>query len=176
MNSTDTTAELFERIRFRGNPIAHPDAVVTCGRARFTVLTPRLIRLEWSASAQHEDRGTYAFPTRYAPEPSPFEVRVEDDATEIDTGSLTLRYQPDDPFNAHNTSISAERGFTSSPWHNAIFRNNLIVGSQRYAMETEGSLADLDYNGWSRVKTAAELGVNKTTLWRKMKKYDISTP
>ncbi len=31
-------------------------------------------------------------------------------------------------------------------------------------------------NNWNRLKTAAELGVHKTTLWRKMKKLGIKTP
>ena len=31
-------------------------------------------------------------------------------------------------------------------------------------------------HGGSRVKTAADLGINKTTLWRKMKKYGITFP
>ena len=31
-------------------------------------------------------------------------------------------------------------------------------------------------NGWNRRKTAAELGVHKTTLWRKMRKLGISPP
>jgi transcriptional regulator with PAS, ATPase and Fis domain len=34
----------------------------------------------------------------------------------------------------------------------------------------------LKKNKWSRVKTAAELGINKSTLWRKMKKLGIETP
>lgn len=31
-----------------GNPKADPRAVVEAGNARFTVLTPQLIRMEWS--------------------------------------------------------------------------------------------------------------------------------
>lgn len=31
-------------------------------------------------------------------------------------------------------------------------------------------------NNWNRLKTAAQLGVHKTTLWRKMKKLGIKTP
>ena len=37
---------LFERIRFRGDPVASPDSTVVSGQARFTILTPRLIRLD----------------------------------------------------------------------------------------------------------------------------------
>jgi len=50
----------------------------------------------------------------------------------------------------HNTSWSAARGFVSSAWRNGLFRNNLILSSQGYAMETEATLADMDYDGWNR--------------------------
>ena len=30
------------------DPVAAPEAVVVSGNARFTVLTPRLVRMEWS--------------------------------------------------------------------------------------------------------------------------------
>src|SRR6266568_4388415 len=34
------------------NPVADPRATVTVGRARFTVLTPELIRMEWAADGK----------------------------------------------------------------------------------------------------------------------------
>ena len=43
-----TPSALYGRIRYRGQPVAHHDAVVISGRARFTFLTSRLVRLEWS--------------------------------------------------------------------------------------------------------------------------------
>jgi transcriptional regulator of acetoin/glycerol metabolism len=32
----------------------------------------------------------------------------------------------------------------------------------------------LEQHGWNRQKTAAALSINRTTLYKKMKKYDIS--
>ena len=32
----------------------------------------------------------------------------------------------------------------------------------------------LDANGWNRQNTARTLGINRTTLYKKMKKFDIS--
>ena len=45
-------------------------------------------------------------------------------------------------------------------------------------MQAEAStiLESLRMHGGSRVKAAAHLGINKTTLWRKMKKYGITYP
>ena len=67
-----------ERVRFRGKPLANPLNVVHSGRARFTILAPRLLRLEWSETGQWEDRATYAFPTRSGP-PVPHQSRLEGD-------------------------------------------------------------------------------------------------
>ncbi len=38
--------------------VANPNAIVVSGNARFTVLTPQLIRIEWSTSGAFEDRPT----------------------------------------------------------------------------------------------------------------------
>lgn len=48
------------------NPVANAKAVVTAGNARFTVLTDRLIRMEYSSSGSFEDRATVAFLNRCA--------------------------------------------------------------------------------------------------------------
>lgn len=37
---------------------AHPEALVVAGRARFTILTPRLIRMEYAEDGVFEDRAT----------------------------------------------------------------------------------------------------------------------
>jgi sigma-54 dependent transcriptional regulator, acetoin dehydrogenase operon transcriptional activator AcoR len=42
--------------------------------------------------------------------------------------------------------------------------------------EIESIIEALREHGGNRRKTAAHLGINKTTLWRKMKKYEISYP
>src|ERR1700683_3086597 len=51
------------------NPVADPKAVVTVGNARFTVLTPQLIRMEWSADGKFEDHASFVFLNRRLPVP-----------------------------------------------------------------------------------------------------------
>src|SRR5258708_6889531 len=75
----------FDRIKMGGNSKAHPNSIVICGQARFTILTSRLIRLEWSATGKFEDRATFAFPGRYA-EPPAFQRQLNGTQTEINTG------------------------------------------------------------------------------------------
>ena len=52
------------------NPVAHPDAVVRSGKARFTVLTPEMIRIQYSDRALFEDRATFAIVNRRLPVPA----------------------------------------------------------------------------------------------------------
>ena len=42
------------------------------------------------------------------------------------------------------------------------------------ADEKEKIRRELNRCGWNRGKTAASLGMNRTTLWRKMKKYSLT--
>ena len=51
------------------DPVADPKAVVTVGHARFTVLTPQLIRMEWSADGKFEDHASFVFINRRLPVP-----------------------------------------------------------------------------------------------------------
>ena len=51
------------------NPVADPKAIVTIGNARFTVLTPQLIRMEWSADGKFEDHASLVFINRRLPVP-----------------------------------------------------------------------------------------------------------
>ena len=100
------TNDLLDRIRFRGDPVANPKNVVVRGKARFTVLTERMIRLEWSETGEFEDRGTYAFPTRFATAPE-YTVKIEEDRLVIRTSLLEVGYKPESGrFNAENLSIT----------------------------------------------------------------------
>lgn len=51
------------------HPRAHEDATVVAGQARFTVLTARLIRLEFSEDGRFEDRASLTFVNRLLPVP-----------------------------------------------------------------------------------------------------------
>lgn len=46
------------------DPRASAKAVVVAGNARFTVLTPQLIRMEWSEDGVFEDRASLTFINR----------------------------------------------------------------------------------------------------------------
>ena len=74
------------------NPVADPAAVVESGNARFTVLTSKMIRIEYSSSRQFEDRATLAIVNRKLPVPS-FTTEEADGYLYIRTADITLRYK-----------------------------------------------------------------------------------
>jgi hypothetical protein len=140
--TTRDSSGLFERIRFKGRPIAHPDSVVVSGDARFTVLTPRLVRLEWSETGRFEDRGTYAFPTRYTQRPPHVSVRTAGDDLLIDTGALLVRYARDSgPFSAENLSIAFGLEGERREWVPGSCDERNLRGTRRTLDGCEGDAA-----------------------------------
>lgn len=79
------------------NPVADPAAVVTSGNARFTVLTSQMIRIQYSQTAQFEDRATFAIVNRHLPVPE-FTTETSDGYLYIRTEDLTLRYKEGSAF------------------------------------------------------------------------------
>lgn len=74
------------------DPLADSAAVVTSGTMRFTILTPRLVRIQYSASKKFEDRATFAVVNRRLPVPE-FTTREEGNTLIIETSALTIRYK-----------------------------------------------------------------------------------
>lgn len=77
------------------NVILAATAVVLSGNARFTVLTDRLIRMEYAPDGRFEDRPTLTFVNRNLPVPSFSTNRLtgaSDEGVAIDTGRVRLTY------------------------------------------------------------------------------------
>src|SRR5215470_4859606 len=78
-------------------PAADPKAIVTLGRARFTVLTPQLIRMEWAADGKFEDRASLVFLNRKLPVPKftrELSGAGETRSLVLKTSELTLSFSP----------------------------------------------------------------------------------
>ena len=74
------------------NPAADPAAVVDCGNARFTVLTPQMVRIQYSDKKLFEDRATFAIVNRRLPVPQ-FTTRQDNGYLYINTDALSLIYK-----------------------------------------------------------------------------------
>src|ERR1700678_4718980 len=75
------------------DPVADPRAVVTTAHARFTILTPQLIRMEWAADGKFEDHASLVFLNRRLPVPEfTHESAPNGGSTVIQTSVLKLVY------------------------------------------------------------------------------------
>lgn len=74
------------------NPKANEKSIVCGEKYRFTVLTDRLLRLEYCEDGQFEDRATQCVVNRNFPVPS-FSVKEKDGVLTIETDCLRLTYR-----------------------------------------------------------------------------------
>ncbi len=95
---------------------ANPDATVVSGNARFTVLTPEMIRIEYSDKGVFEDKATFAVVNRNLDVPA-FEKKEDDTFLYINTDKLSLKYRKDskietDPASSQNLIITLNNNGT----------------------------------------------------------------
>lgn len=74
------------------NPVADQAAIVTSGSMRFTVLTPEMIRIEYSALKKFEDRASFVVLNRKLPVPA-YTTKSENGYLYITTDKLELKYR-----------------------------------------------------------------------------------
>lgn len=112
------------------NSVADPAAVVTVGRARFTVLTPELIRMEYSPAGRFEDRASYVFVNRRLPVPR-YTTAEQDGLFTLRTDRLELAYRPDAPFSKENLSIRFRLDGRSVTWTPGMEDKGNLRGTYR---------------------------------------------
>lgn len=97
---------------FQYNPVASSKATVINGNARFTVLTDRVIRLEYTNTTSFVDAATLAFVNRATPDVS-FTSNVVGNTLQIQTKYLSLSYFVGQPFSKTSLNITVKSA--SSP-------------------------------------------------------------
>ena len=119
------------------NPKANPGAEVVCGNARFTVLTPRLIRMEWSADGRFEDNATLAIVNRNLPVPS-YKKAAKGKGVVITTEGLKLTYTGEGKFNGKNLKVefkmadpSSKKGVKTVVWTPDSDDSGNLLGTTR---------------------------------------------
>lgn len=119
--------------------MADPHAVVVAGQARFTVLTPQLIRMEWAADGKFVDDPSLIFLNRRLPVPS-FEKKVHAGEVLIHTADLQLTYKPQPKrgdagqtagFNANNLEITLTVDGKPVTWHPGMASSGNLLGTTR---------------------------------------------
>ena len=74
------------------NGKANPEAVIVSGNVRFTILTPHIVRMEWSEDGIFEDLASLTFVNRSLPAPK-FEKNESDGYLQIKTESMIVKYK-----------------------------------------------------------------------------------
>lgn len=136
------------------NPKADARAVVTSGNARFTVLTPQLIRMEWSADGQFEDRATLTFVNRETPVPE-FKVRESKSKLTITTPALTLTYLKNGKFSDKNLKAVFTLNGREVVWTPSMENPQNLLGTTR----------TLDGADGSKLKEPMEQGILSRAGW-----------
>lgn len=121
------------------NPKAHAAAQVTCGDARFTVLTPRMIRMEYAADGRFEDRATLAVANRRLSTP-PFKVTRHANGITLRTSTLSLEYQNQPQgFTADSLRIRFKHKGAWTTWHYGQQDKRNLGGTARTLDEADGA-------------------------------------
>ena len=88
------------------NPTPTAENCLTFGKARFVLLSERMLRLEWAEDGAFADEATLAVVHRAQP-PVPHHCDMRGKALTLTTAAFTLRYTEDgNPFSAENLQVS----------------------------------------------------------------------
>lgn len=132
-----------ERIEFEmkkkylesGSPLANESAIVKGDKFRITVLTSRLLRIEYSENGIFNDSATFAVINRDFEVPK-YEIKNEDGILLITTEYIRFQYNTTKPFSkesmslryiGNNASVSAGRALPT--WHFGIDINDNLLGT-----------------------------------------------
>ena len=141
------------------NPVANPQAVIKEGKARFTVLTPEMIRIQYSDKSLFEDRATFAVVNRNLPVPS-FTTERKDGFLYIKTQALTLKYQIGGEI---NPSVPSDKVLSISLNMNG--RNVLWYPGKDDAMNLKGTTRTLDGQIGDNKRQELENGLLSRAGW-----------
>lgn len=99
------------------NPIANKEATVISGPARFTVLTNKIIRLEWQEDGNFQDQASFVFINRNLPVPH-YELQETNDSIIIKTDKLQIHYKKGtEKFNDQNLKITYKLNERWKHWY-----------------------------------------------------------
>ena len=115
------------------NPVADPRAVVVVGKARFTVLTPEMIRMEWTADGKFEDHASFVFINRRLPVPT-FSKEEAGKKLTLKTSALSLTYDrsvDDGKLTPENLSVELTVNGRQVTWHPGMTDTENLEGTTR---------------------------------------------
>ena len=147
------------QVQGKDNPIADPQAIVTSGNMRFTVLTPEMIRMEWSDTKQFEDRASFIAVNRNLPVPN-YTTETRDGYLYIKTDKLELKYKIGtnpvvNPASSENLKISFNLNGTPTYWY----------PGKKDPLNLKGTSRTLDHSKGDNMRGVMEDGLLSRSGW-----------
>ncbi|WNO52874.1 glycoside hydrolase family 31 protein [Stakelama saccharophila] len=119
---------------------AAPGAIVQRDHVRFTVLSPRVIRMEWSPDGRFVDSPSQVFVDREQPVPA-FTSTVRGGVLHIETEALRLTYKlGSGRFSATNLSVRSRNLDTAFGWHPGMAEASNLHGTTRTLDRFRGNI------------------------------------
>ncbi len=150
---------MLDYLKIGFHPKADPRAIIVYGRARFTVLSAKLIRMEYDPSAQFEDRASQVFWHRKQAVPE-FTHEIVDGLLTIETENLFLTYRPNDLGFTRNTLKILQKDMESA-WFYGMDNKTNLLGTVRTLDEVNGAIplkpGLIARSGWSLVDDSDSL-------------------
>lgn len=158
------------------DPIARPEATATAPGARFTVLTPRLLRLEYSANGRFEDRPSQAFWYRRQLTPQ-FTWGERDGRYHLETAYLHLEYTPD-PAGFTGETLTIRLKESGALWRYGQSDLANLCGTTRTLDEADGPIeleeGLLSRSGWAVYDDTRRLVFNEEG-WLELRRAPADT-
>ena len=149
------------------NPVADPAAVIVAGNARFTLLTPRLVRMEWAEDGRFEDRASLAILNRRLPVPHHTVTRNEGQIL-IATDSLRITYSGQEIFSPENLEVTFMMNGKPKKWHPGMDDSANLMGTARTLDGFNGTNRPRNFDkgllsrdGWALVDESARCLLEK---------------
>ncbi|MFW5714094.1 MAG: TIM-barrel domain-containing protein [Brevefilum sp.] len=144
-------------------PEANPEAIIQRGPVRFTVLTSRLIRLEYDPTQIFEDRPTQVVWYRDLSVPE-FTSSVDDETIRIETEHLLLTYQIQD-FGFYHRFLQIKLKDTGFIWNFGQENKTNLGGTVRTLDRIDGATplnpGLVSRTGWSQLDDSGSLVFNE---------------
>jgi hypothetical protein len=125
-----------------------PSQIIVDGSARFEILSPRLIRLEYAGDKQFADGATFNMIGRDQLSATPFSTYVKDSVRVIEIDNVIMKYlEGSGPFGASNVQIELKDGSTpvvSNPdWQSSspVFQFGQLAEAEDAALANGASVA-----------------------------------
>ncbi len=146
-------------VQSKENPVANPQAIVISGNMRFTVLTPEIIRMEWSDSKQFEDRASFIVVNRNLPVPA-YTTETKDGYMYIKTEKVELKYKVGSnpvtsPASSQNLKVSFNLNGVSTYWY----------PGKKDPFNLKGTSRTLDHSKGDNLRGAMEDGLLSRSGW-----------